>query len=76
MRALRVNEIKLTSRNTFILDLFALIGEKESKYDERTLFGGSLHETDLLTLNLRNTHICVFRDYLSFSDFLASSSYF
>ena len=39
VRSLKVNETKLTLRNVFILDLFALGGEKESKYNERTLFG-------------------------------------
>ena len=38
MRSLRVNETKFTLRNAFILDLFVLRGEKESKYNERTLF--------------------------------------
>ena len=33
-----VNETKLTSRNVFILVLFVAGSEKESKYDERTLF--------------------------------------
>ena len=33
MRALRVNESKLTSRNAFIANFFALESEKESKYD-------------------------------------------
>ena len=42
-----LNEIKLTSRNDVVLDLFALRGEKESKYDERTLFWGSLQKIDL-----------------------------
>ena len=37
MWVLRVNETKLTLRNAFILDHFALGGEKKSKYDERTL---------------------------------------
>ena len=36
MPSLRVNETKLTLRNAFILDLFALGGEKELKYNERT----------------------------------------
>ena len=40
MRSLKVNETKLTLRNVFILDLFALEGEKESKYNERTPFLG------------------------------------
>ena len=38
VRALRDNETKLTSRNAFILDIFTLLGEKESKYDERSFF--------------------------------------
>ena len=40
MQSLKVNETKLTLRNVFILDLFALGGEKESKYNERTPFRG------------------------------------
>ena len=47
MRSLRVNETKLTLRNAFILDLFALGGGKESKYNERTLFWGSIQKLDL-----------------------------
>ena len=39
-----VYETKLTSRNAFILDLFAVGKEKESKYDERTLVWGSLQK--------------------------------
>ena len=35
MRSLRVNETKLILTNAFILDLFAVGGEKESKYNER-----------------------------------------
>ena len=40
MRSLRVNETKLTLRSAFILDLFAIGGEKESKYNKRTPFFG------------------------------------
>ena len=47
MQSLRVSETKLALRNAFILDLFALGGEKESKYNERTLFWGSLQKLDL-----------------------------
>ena len=39
MRALRVNETKVTLRNAFIDNIFALESEKESKNDERNLFG-------------------------------------
>ena len=39
MRALRVNETKVTLRNAFIDNIFALESEKQSKNDERTLFG-------------------------------------
>ena len=45
MRSLKVNETKLTLRNVFILDLFALGGEKESKYNERTPFWGSVQKS-------------------------------
>ena len=44
MRSLKVNETKLTLRNVFILDLFALGGEKKSKYNERTPFWGSVQK--------------------------------
>ena len=47
MQSLRVNETKLTLRNAFILDAFALGGEKESKYNESTLFWGSVQKLDL-----------------------------
>ena len=38
MSALRVNETKVTSKNVFIVNLFALKSEKEPKNKERTLF--------------------------------------
>ena len=44
MQRLKVNETKLTLRNVFILDLFALGGEKESKYNERTPFWSSVQK--------------------------------
>ena len=44
MRSVKVDETKLTLRNVFILDLFALGGEKESKYNERTPFWGSVQK--------------------------------
>ena len=47
MRSLRVNETKLAFRNAFISDHFALGGEKESKFDEKTLFWGSLQKLDV-----------------------------
>ena len=53
MPSLRVNETKLTLRNAFVLDLFALGGEKESKYNERTPFLGLRAET----LSLRKSSI-------------------
>ena len=78
VRSLRVKKSKLTLRNVFILDLFALGGEKELKYDKRTLFWGFSAETltCLLTRSLRNTHIRVFPDFFSYRHFLVSSSYF
>ena len=45
MPSLRVNEAKLTLRNAFILNLFT--GKKESKYNEKTPFWGSLQKPDL-----------------------------
>ena len=34
-------ELNLTLRNTFILDIFTLIGEMQSKYDEEASFRAS-----------------------------------
>ena len=36
MPALRVYQIKRTSANAIVVDLFALGGENESKYDQRS----------------------------------------
>ena len=44
MQSLKVNETKLTLGNVFILDLFALGGEKELKYNERTPFWSSVEK--------------------------------
>ena len=41
MRAVRVNETKLTPRNAFIVNLLALQSENKSKYDQNTLFWDS-----------------------------------
>ena len=48
MQSLKVNETKLTLRNVFILDLFALGDEKESEYNKRTTFWG--HHAETLSL--------------------------
>ena len=74
VRALRVNETKLTSESAFVPDLSALEGETESKCYKRTLFRGST-QTCFLTskiLSLRNA-------YMRFSgqiQFLAFFGYF
>ena len=47
VRALWVNETKLTFRNAFIFNLFALESKKESKKDKRTLIWGSPRSLDL-----------------------------
>ena len=44
VRSLKVNEAKFTLRYIFILDLFALEGEKESKYNERIPFWDSVQK--------------------------------
>ena len=44
VRSQKVKETKLTLRNVFILDLLALGGEKESRYNERTPFWGSMQK--------------------------------
>ena len=67
MRSLRVNETKLTLGNAFILNHVALGREKESKYNERVLFWGSLQKPDL-SVNPK-THIPVFPDYFSVKHF-------
>ena len=53
MRAVRVNETKVTSRNAFLVNPFALVSEKESKNDndEKTLVQDYLWSLDL-SLNL------------------------
>ena len=40
-------ETKLTSENAFMVDLYALGGEKKPQYDERMLFWGCLCCFDL-----------------------------
>ena len=65
MHSLKVNETKVTLRNVFILDLFALGDEKESKYNERTPLLGFRAETP----SLRKTHIRVYPDHFSFKHF-------
>ena len=76
MRALRVNETKLTSRNAFCINhhlsiFFALESESELKYDQKTFFWDSSWSLIcLLTLSLRTTLIGVFPHYLSFSQFI------
>ena len=47
VRDLRVNETKLTSRNTFIVILFALESKKVSKNEKSTLFWDYPRSLDL-----------------------------
>ena len=47
MRAVRVNETKVISRNAFIDNLFPLKSEKETKNDETTLFRDCPRKLDL-----------------------------
>ena len=47
VHALRVNKAKLTSGKAFIVDLFPLRGEKDSKYDKKPLFCCSSLSLDL-----------------------------
>ena len=57
MSAPRANETKVTSGNAFVVNLFALEGERKSKYDKITLFSGSLRRLDcLLRLSLGKMH--------------------
>lgn len=71
VRALRVNETKLTSESAFVADLSALEGEKESKCYKRTMFRGST-QTCFLTskiLSLKNA-------YMRFSGQIQFSAFF
>ena len=77
VRYLSVNEPKLPSRNYFIGDVFTLGSERKSEYAKEHSFGTlSKVLTSLLPLTLRRRHISVFRDYLNFSHFLATSCSF
>ena len=70
MRALRVNETKITLRNAFIVHLFALGGKKNQNIIKEPSFGASCRNLRcLLTFNLRKTYICVAPDYFHFSIF-------
>ena len=72
--AQRVNETKVTSRNIFIDNLFALESRKESRNDQRILFWPSSARgflTCLLTLRSQVPYICGFLDCFSFSHCLA-----
>ena len=55
MLALKVNETKVDSSNAFIIILFALESEKESKNDEGTLFWDCPRSLDLSLNPLRNS---------------------
>ena len=69
-----VTEIKISLENAFAVDLFALEGETESKYDKKLFFESFRRFfTCLLTISFRKMHIYVFPDYFSFSHFLASN---
>ena len=69
-----VNRRKLTLRNAFIVNFFGLESENNQNMIKEPSFGTS-HGLlpSLLTLSLRTTPICVFPDYFSLSNFLASS---
>ena len=59
MRALRVNKTKVTSRNTFIDNLFALESERESKNDEKSLFRDFLLVKEYLHIKLNNNYVII-----------------
>ena len=74
MLALRVYETKLTSKNPFIVNLFALGSEKGCKYGLiHQLSFGTPREvvTCLSTLIFQTTSVVVFPHYFSFDHFLA-----
>ena len=67
MRSLRVNETKLTLRNAFISEHFALEGERNQHLTKGPFFKASYRNLNcLLTLSLGKTHVRVFPDYFSF----------
>ena len=49
----RFNGTKVTLRSAFIADRFELGGEKESKYEKKSLFWGSLQELEPLAFERR-----------------------
>ena len=75
MRGLRVNQTKVTLKNAFIVNFFALKSEKKSKNEERTLFRDSPRILDLSVWS-RMPHICDSLDCFSLRHFLATSCCF
>ena len=65
-------------RQMLLLQIILLQDVKKNQDMTKEPFFGAPHGilTCLLTLSLRKTHICVFPDYLSFCQFLATSCYF
>ena len=70
VRALMVNKTKLSSGSSFIVDVLALLDEKESKGVTKKLCFGALCRNFGVFCSLQNMHICVFPD--SFSCFQKS----
>ena len=68
------NGIKVTLRNAFTDNTFALENKKQSKNDERTFETACVLLTWLLTLRQQMPHICRFQD--SVSPFLTTSCCF
>ena len=62
MHALRVNETKLTSANAFIVDVFALGGDRKSQWAEKTilalLFRMTINKLFCVTANIQ---LCKFK---------------
>ena len=77
MRVLRVNETKVTSGNAFIVHLFTLGGNEESKYDKKASFRAPLGVlTRFLKPSLQKSHVTVFLNYFSFDYSLTNSCRF
>ena len=73
VRTLRLNGTKVTLRNAFIDNLFALESEKELKKPKEPIFQNACELfTCLLTLIPRIPHICGFLDCFNFSHFLTT----
>ena len=77
MRVLSINKTKVTSRNAFIKNVFALESEEETKMKKGTSFQ-TTHRflTWLLTLRRRMPYIYCFLETFRFGQFLVTCCHF